>query len=430
MTNPTIRTIALTTILAAVLGFFMGVYFLKHGLIGTPISIAKLADGAIYTGDIQNGLLHGEGTLRWPEGSFYEGAFKDGLLHGQGEYVDVSGNRYVGQFIEGQFSGRGTIQLKDGGIYEGQTKGWQMDGEGEYRFERSVYRGTFEEDALTGQGEYLEDGELMYRGSFRDWTFHGDGERFEEGGHWQGEFEDGLMTQGTHILDTGGRYEGEVSFRTYHGDGTLTLANGDRYVGEFHYGEYHGEGSMYLAKEQEGIIEYSGKWRDGVLVESPQNHLVKNYEAQLESALYREADLLQEELSRVPAGDPSKVELYFLGIAGDGTQRVFSREVKAFRDYFDNVLPLDARQVNLINDRESIGKRPLATSTSIEQALAKLATSMNLDQDLLVVYISSHGSSEHEISLANEAIRLGDLSATSLSEMLTRSGIDPVNNSV
>lgn len=81
-------------------------------------------------------------------------------------------------------------------------------------------------------------------------------------------------------------------------------------------------------------------------------------------ALYQEAALLKAELSRVPEGDPNQAEVYFLGIAGDGTERVFSGEVTAFRDHFDNLYPLE-----------------------------------------------------------HEAIRLGDLSATSLSAMLTNSGI-------
>jgi hypothetical protein len=377
--NTTFRTFALAVIFAVGLGFAFATLLFHQGPFWKPIGIAKLVDGATYTGDIQNGLLEGRGTLRWPEGGSYEGEFKDGLLHGEGEFTDIFGNRYVGQFVEGQFTGRGKIYSVDDGIYDGLTKSWHMQGEGEYRLGESIYRGTFVDDVLTGQGEYLEEGGLVYRGAFEGWMYQGEGE--------------------------------------------LTLDNGDRYVGKFRYGEYHGVGTMYLAEAQDGITQYSGKWRNGRLIASPQSHLVENYKADLELALYREAALLEAELGRVPDGDPTQAEIYFLGIAGDGTERVFGREVTAFRDHFDSVNPLGARQINLINDRGTIGRRPMATLTSIGQAIATLGARMNLDQDLLVLYISSHGSKEHEISLKNRAISLGDLSAKSLSTMLKGSGI-------
>ena len=364
-----------------------------------------------------------KGTLQWPEGGSYKGEFKGGLLHGDGDFTDLFGNRYVGEFIDGQFAGNGKIYTEDGGVYEGQTRAWQMDGEGEYRVGASTFRGTFVNNLLVGQGDHVEEGGLVYRGMFLDWLYHGEGELFGEGGHWQGTFESGLLVRGSYASAGGDHYEGEIGYRQYHGDGVLTRANGDRYVGEFRYGDYHGEGTMYLAQARDGVTEYSGTWRNGRLIASPQSAFVENYEADLERALYREASLLEAELGKVPDGDPSQVEIYFLGIAGDGTQRVFSREVTAFRDYFDELNPLRARQINLINNRDTIGLRPMATLTSIERAIATLGGRMNLEQDFLVVYISSHGSKKHDISLKNEAIRLVDLSVSKLATMLKDSGI-------
>ena len=43
-----------------------------------------LPDGSVYTGDIENGKLHGNGTLVWPNGDALNGTFVDGQIAGQG----------------------------------------------------------------------------------------------------------------------------------------------------------------------------------------------------------------------------------------------------------------------------------------------------------------------------------------------------------
>jgi hypothetical protein len=69
--NTTFRTFALAVIFAVGLGFAFATLLFQQVHFGKPIGIAKLVDGATYTGDIQNGLLEGRGTLRWPEGGSF-----------------------------------------------------------------------------------------------------------------------------------------------------------------------------------------------------------------------------------------------------------------------------------------------------------------------------------------------------------------------
>lgn len=375
---PTLR-VALVAVLAAAAGFAAGVFALKSGYFSNPIGVAQLVDGGTYIGEILDGRLEGEGTIQWPGGARYEGEFGDGVMHGQGVYVDNFGTRYEGEFRDGHLSGRARIDYEDGGYYEGGTRAWLMHGEGVYTVGNQAYRGTFVEERFSGEGELLQDGELVYRGEFSDWLYHGRGE--------------------------------------------LVLANGDRYRGRFRFGQYHGSGTMTLAQPSEGVSEYSGIWRDGELVQSDVAAFVENYRRDVERALYREASLLEEALAGLAPGIPGQPDVYFLGIAGDGTQRVFSREAMAFRDYLDRASPLGERQVTLINDRTVIGDRPMATRTSIERALAAIGERMNPEEDVLVLYITSHGSEDHEISLKNPHIGLDDLAAGDLAAMLESSGI-------
>lgn len=366
-------------LVAASLGFCVAWLGLQNGFFGTPIEVATLVDGASYKGQIIDGRLQGEGRIDWPGGAHYEGEFDQGQMHGQGVYTDAQGNQFEGEFRRGVFSGSGRIETADGSHYEGQTRDWRMHGEGSYRIDEIEYRGQFVQDEFAGQGEHFESGELLYRGEFEYWYYQGEGE--------------------------------------------LMLAGGDRYQGEFDYGLYHGKGTMYLAQPRDGVSEYSGVWKHGRLVSSEQSAFVESAESDLERALYTEGNRLEKALLNIEAGDPQKPEIFFLGIAGDGTQRVFSREVNAFRQYFDERYALGERQISLVNDHSLIAVAPMATLTSIERAIATLGERMNIEQDLLVVYISSHGSAEHEITLQNESLDLADMKVTKLAALLQSSGI-------
>jgi hypothetical protein len=417
-----LRTAVALFVFAA--GFGVAVFTLKSGYFSHPIGVAQLVDGGTYVGEILDGRLEGAGTIEWPNGSRYEGELRGGLLHGSGFFEDGHGTRYEGDFRDGQFTGQGEILFSDGGHYEGETRDWMMEGEGIYTIDDQQYSGTFVQGEFTGQGEHLNSGKPLYRGAFRNWQYHGRGIHISGDETWRGKFVDGFLVEGVHRSgEDGSRYKGEFSFGRYHGKGELRLANGDRYTGEFRYGDYHGKGTMALAEPREGISEYDGTWREGMLVESDAAAFVENYRSDVERALYREAEMLEEALAAVAQGEPGQPEVYFLGIAGDGTQRVFSREATAFRDYLDQGVSLSERQVTLINDRTQIGKRPMATRTSIERALLTIGKRMNPEDDVLVLYITSHGSDDHEILLKNPHIGLDDLPAQTLADMLAASGI-------
>lgn len=146
-------------------------------------------------------------------------------------------------------------------------------------------------------------------------------------------------------------------------------------------------------------------------------------EQRVEQALYTEQVRLQQQLATLAAGTPGQTELYFLGIAGDGTQRVFGREIDFIHQQLQQRYDLRQRSVLLINDRERIGEVVMATRTSVEDALRALARQMNPDEDVLLLYLTSHGSEQHDIMLDQEGLLLPDLSAQVLRQLLDDVGI-------
>src|SRR3546814_2060692 len=92
---------------------------------------------------------------------------------------------------------------------------------------------------------------------------------------------------------------------------------------------------------------------------------------------------------------PGTVALYAIVFAGDSTEDVFRNEV----DYLDTLASdrLDARGVvTLVNHFDSLtsAPRPLATLDNLRIALAGVGDAMDRDEDLLLLYLTMHGTEE------------------------------------
>lgn len=146
-------------------------------------------------------------------------------------------------------------------------------------------------------------------------------------------------------------------------------------------------------------------------------------EARVETALYRQRSLLDAALATVQPSDPKRIQLYFLGVAGDGTQEVFRREVDFVRAQFDQRFGTAGHSLALINSRTTVGSVPLATRTSLQESLQTLARRMDREKDILFVFLTSHGSRDHRLLLAEEGLAFADLPAQTLATVLRQQQI-------
>ncbi len=415
---------------------------------------AVLPDGGRYRGEIVDGRLQGQGRIDYPNGSHYRGGFKDGQWHGQGSWQGANGDRYEGEFRQGLFEGQGRFSYATGGVYEGQFRGGSLNGEGRYteaglsyegNFRDGLYHGqgklqhdgttyqgafangqpngegsrsdadgeysgTFVDGQLNGEGAYRGNGGDHYIGRFENDLFHGQG-RYEDadGNVWTGGFEHGeLSGPGEYVGIDGSRYKGAFERWQYQGEGQLQQPDGSRYQGQFHAGRFHGPGTLTLADG----TEQRGTWRAGRLSHDATG---KRLPDPLEIGLLRQGPLLADMLEAVPASTAA-AELYSLTVAGDGRQSVFMREV----DYVDALLAerFAARgQITLVNHRDQLTERPLATRETIARAVRTLAERSGAE-DLIFIYLTSHGSADHQLALAQPRMALEDLPATDLATLL------------
>jgi len=393
---------------------------------GNGAAVISYNDGSGYRGNVSNDLLQGKGKFSFPNGDYYEGDFQTDKMTGQGRWVAKNKHVYNGGVKDGLFEGQGEIVYDGGNKYTGQFKAGQFHGQGVYAGDDGrVYSGAFIEDEFTGQGTYKNGEGYTHVGRFENWLGTGDGIGTDkDGNQYKGTFEDGMLHgEGFYIGQGVLRYEGGFKYGKYDGEGVMIDGEGNRYQGEFSYGSMHGEGEYTYNEPVDGVTTYSGTWRNGKLDTASEGLQVYSRNELSEFALYNQIPLLEKQLAQVASGDNKKIELYTLGVAAYGSEEVFTRELNFIEHYFEQNFGNQLQSIYLGNSRRSLDKRPLATITSVKRSLNTIADKMDVDQDILFLYITSHGSKNKTLSFDQKGLSLPDLSADDLGTLLDESGI-------
>ena len=186
------------------------------------------------------------------------------------------------------------------------------------------------------------------------------------------------------------------------------MADGSTYVGEFAADTYQGHGTLTL---NDGTVQ-SGYWLNGLRVRDDKGNVLPD---PLELGLLKQGQLLEDALKAVPPSTPA-IELYSLVLAGDGKQSVFLREA----DYVSEMLASrfgSHGQITLVNHRDHLLDRPMATRENLHRA-AKILAERTGPEDLVFIYLTSHGTDEHELVLDQPRLQLADMPADELAAAL------------
>jgi hypothetical protein len=141
-----------------------------------------------------------------------------------------------------------------------------------------------------------------------------------------------------------------------------------------------------------------------------------------EALFYDQPARIAAAVARVEASQPGKPGVFFVGFAGDGRPGVFRREAQFAADVFGTRFGSTERTVLLINDADDRDSYPLASVSGLQQTLKILASRMNPEQDVLVLFLTSHGG-EDGLEVVNGSLPLAQLSPTDLREALDAAGI-------
>ncbi len=137
-----------------------------------------------------------------------------------------------------------------------------------------------------------------------------------------------------------------------------------------------------------------------------------------EQVIYDQTELLDSEIATLKPRTPGKVNLYAIAFAGDGGENVFRNEAEYFDKLFSRRLGAQGHVIVLENNPASLTSRPLATWTNLEDALDAVAAKMNLDQDILLLYFTTHGSEDHTLLVDMDPLPLDQIGASDLPGIL------------
>ena len=119
-----------------------------------------------------------------------------------------------------------------------------------------------------------------------------------------------------------------------------------------------------------------------------------------------------------PAGD-----VYFVGFAGYGEQKVFRTEAELARRVFGARFATGNRSLLLVNDIHDRRSYPLATFDNLRLAVNAIGERMNPQRDTLVLMLTSHGNDEDGVAITNGKLPEDALSPRDVRRILNESHI-------
>ena len=142
-----------------------------------------------------------------------------------------------------------------------------------------------------------------------------------------------------------------------------------------------------------------------------------------EDALYDQPEILERELAAVKPGRRGLVDVYFIGMGGYANQDVFMKEVGAVTRLFHERFGSEGKSIRLVNNSKSLRDVPLASVTALRKSLRRVAAVMNKEEDILFLFLTSHGSPTHRLALDFSPLQLHELTPEKLRGLLDESGI-------
>lgn len=132
--------------------------------------------------------------------------------------------------------------------------------------------------------------------------------------------------------------------------------------------------------------------------------------------------LLEAEVTKLKPEHKGKSDIYAIGIAGWSDQNVFVKELDGGLAALDSAMGLDRGVIRLVNHAETVEKWPIATRTNFASAVHSIAKIMNKEEDVLLLFITSHGG-PNGVALRLSGAANATLSPDNIATILEREGI-------
>lgn len=137
-----------------------------------------------------------------------------------------------------------------------------------------------------------------------------------------------------------------------------------------------------------------------------------------EVVMYDQHRQMEAALHRLAPQTPGKTDLYFLAFGGDGAEEVFRNEAEYAERLMASRFGAAGHTLALINNAATVDTRPLATWSNLEIALDGLEKVMDPSEDVLVLFLTSHGGEDHVLLVDLDPLPLDQIGADDLADIL------------
>ena len=143
----------------------------------------------------------------------------------------------------------------------------------------------------------------------------------------------------------------------------------------------------------------------------------------VEGTYYAQSHLLESALAGLEPGRPGRPDVWFVGFGAFAGEAVFRREVAQVSRIVAERFDTQARTLLLLNSRRTVQRHPLANASNLDFVLRRLGATMEKDDDILFLFLTSHGRDNGDLVVDFGELGLRDLSPAALRRMLDEAGI-------
>jgi len=138
-----------------------------------------------------------------------------------------------------------------------------------------------------------------------------------------------------------------------------------------------------------------------------------------EQLLYAQGQMMDAAVSRLVPRTPGRANLYVLVFAGDGSENVFRNEAEYVEKLFDERFDAAGHTLVLINNPSTLLRYPIASLSNLQTAVDAMALRMDADQDVLLLFLTTHGSRDHELYVSLDPLPLDQIAPVDLADLFT-----------
>jgi hypothetical protein len=133
--------------------------------------------------------------------------------------------------------------------------------------------------------------------------------------------------------------------------------------------------------------------------------------------------LWERTVAGIAGREPDRTNVYGLVFAPYASEDVFLRESTMVAKVIQERFGAKERVLHLANHPTTAAALPWATPLNLQRAIAALAGRMDRENDLLVVYLTSHGARDHQLAATNGPLSVPWLTPEELRKALDDAGI-------